>query len=57
MKRLLEDVRGLPTVYWANYLWALKALVRKARPERLIRMLDYAQKWSGPVDWRTFEET
>ena len=36
---------------------ALKALSQNGRPEPLIRMLDYAQKWAAAVDWRSVEET
>jgi hypothetical protein len=36
---------------------ALKALSRNGRAEPLIRMLDYAQKWTAAIDWRTVEET
>ena len=47
----------LPTVYRANYLAALKALSRKRRAEPLIHMLDYAQRWTAAVDWRSLAET
>ncbi len=47
----------VPTVYRANYLSALKALSLSGRPEPLIRMLDYAQRWTTAVDWRSVEET
>ncbi len=47
----------VPTVYRANYLSALKALSQTGRPEPLIRMLDYAQKWTAAVDWRSVRET
>ena len=47
----------VPTVYRGNYLSALKALSQAGRPEPLIRMLDYAQKWTAAVDWRSVEET
>ena len=47
----------VPTVYRANYLSALKALSQTGRPEPLIRMLDYAQKWTAAVDWRSVKET
>ena len=47
----------VPTVYRANYLSALKALSQTGRPEPLIRMLDYAQRWTAAVDWRSLEET
>ena len=43
----------VPTVYRANYLSALKALSRTRRVEPLIRMLDYAQRWTAAVDWRS----
>ena len=47
----------MPTVYRANYLSALKALSQTGRPEPLIRMLDYAQKWTAAIDWRSVDET
>ncbi len=47
----------VPTVYRANYLSALKALSQTGRPEPLIRMLDYAQRWTAAVDWRSIDET
>ena len=47
----------VPTVYRANYLSALKALSQSGRPEPLIRMLDFAQRWTAAVDWRSVEET
>ncbi len=52
-----EERIVIPTVYRANYLSALKALSHGGRPEPLIRMLDYAQKWVAAVDWRTVDET
>ncbi len=42
----------VPTVYRANYISALKAISLCGRPESLIRMLDYAQRWTAAVDWR-----
>ena len=47
----------IPTVYRANYLAALKALSQGGRPEPLIRVLDYAQRWTTAVSWRSVEET
>ena len=47
----------VPTVYRANYLSALKALSQTGRPEPLIRMLDYAQRWTAAVDWRSLAKT
>ena len=52
-----EERIVVPTVYRANYLSALKALSQSGRPEPLIRMLDYAQRWTAAVDWRSVEET
>ena len=47
----------VPTVYRANYLSALKALSQSGRPQPLIRMLDYAQRWTATIDWRSLDET
>ena len=52
-----EERIVLPTVYRANYLSALRALSRTGRPEPLIRVLDYAQRWTAAVDWRSVGET
>lgn len=52
-----EERIVIPTVYRANYLSALKALSQSGHPEPLIRMLDYAQRWTAAVDWRTLPET
>ncbi len=46
----------VPTVYRANYLSALKALTQTGRPEPLVRMLDYAQRWTAAIDWRSLAE-
>ncbi len=32
-------------------------IAKNGRPEPLIRMLDFAQKWTAAVDWRSVEET
>ena len=50
-----EERIVIPTAYRANYLSALRALSRTGRPEPLIRMLDYAQKWTAAIDWRSVE--
>ena len=52
-----EERIVVPTVYRANYLSAVKALSQVGRPQPLIRMLDYAQRWTAAVDWRSVEET
>ena len=52
-----EERIVIPTIYRANYLSALKALSQNGQVEPLIRMLDFAQKWTAAIDWRTVEET
>jgi hypothetical protein len=52
-----EERIVIPTVYRSHYLSALKALSQNGRAEPLIRMLDFAQKWTAAIDWRTVEET
>lgn len=52
-----EERIVVPTVYRSHYLSALKALSQNGRTEPLIRMLDFAQKWTAAIDWRTVEET
>lgn len=45
----------IPTIYRANYLSALKAISNRASAEPLIRMLDFAQRFSQSIDWQTFD--
>jgi len=45
----------IPTVYRENYLSALKSLSNRGSSEPLIRMLDFAQRFTTLVDWRSFE--
>ena len=52
-----EERIVIPTVYRSHYLSALKALSQSGQPEPLIRMLDYAQKWTASIDWRSVAET
>ena len=52
-----EERIVVPTVYRANYLTALKALSQNGICEPLIHMLDYAQRWTAAVDWRSVAET
>jgi len=47
----------IPTVYRNNYLAALKALSHNAATEPLLRVLDYAQRWTIAIAWGEFEET
>ncbi len=41
----------IPTIFRNNYLSALKALTHQARPDALIRSLDFAQKYTSLIDW------
>ncbi len=52
-----EERIVIPTVCRANYLLALKALSQNGRPEPLVRVLEYVQKWTAAVDWRSVMET
>ncbi|MDT8329164.1 MAG: Fic family protein [Roseovarius sp.] len=52
-----EERIVIPTVYCNNYLAALKALSHHAVTEPLLRVLDYAQRWTASIDWGEFEET
>lgn len=45
----------IPTVYRANYLSALKAISNRTSAEPLIRMLDFAQRFSRAIDWNDFD--
>lgn len=47
----------IPTVYRNNYLAALKALSHNAATEPLLRVLDYAQRWTASIAWGEFEGT
>ena len=47
----------IPTVFRGNYLAAPRALSRTGRPEPLVRVLDYAQRWTIAIDWSSLEET
>ena len=50
-----EERIVIPTVFRGNYLAALRALSRTGRPEPLVRVLDYAQRWTIAVDWSSRE--
>ena len=48
----------IPTAYRNNYLAALRALSRTdRRPQPLIDMLSYAQRWTLAVAWTSLRET
>lgn len=44
---------AIPLCFRSDYLGALRALSRQARPEPLLRMFERAQRWSSLVDWST----
>ncbi|MDR1597336.1 MAG: Fic family protein [Holosporales bacterium] len=46
----------IPTVYRNNYLSALRALSNSGYAEALIRMLDFAQKYTNAIDWSNFQD-
>jgi len=45
----------IPTVYRNNYLSALKAISQTGNGAPLIRMLDFAQKYTTSITWNDFE--
>ncbi len=47
----------IPTVYRNNYLSALRALSLNKKPEPLIRVLDFAQKFTLSLDYSNFAKT
>lgn len=51
------DVRLIiPNGFRNNYLSALSGLSNRAgHGEQLIAVLEFAQRWSGAVDWSTFD--
>ena len=45
----------VPTAMRGGYISALRALSLNSRPEALIRVLDYLQRWTAAIDWRSIE--
>src|SRR5271165_3933641 len=45
----------VPTVYRTNYLMALKALSQNGITGALVRMLDFAQRYTAAVDFADFD--
>jgi hypothetical protein len=45
----------VPQVYRNNYLMALRALTVNGRADALIRTLDFAQRYTGAIDYSSFE--
>ena len=47
----------IPTVLHGNYIAAQRALSHNGVATPLIRTLDYAQRWTAAVDWRSVRDT
>ena len=45
----------IPTVYRSNYLSALKAISQNGILEPIVRVLDFAQKYTRHIDWSDFD--
>jgi fido (protein-threonine AMPylation protein) len=45
----------IPTAYRTDYLGALKAFSDNAQTTPLLRMLDYAQRYTHAINWSTFD--
>ena len=52
-----EERVVIPTVYRPDYIAAQRALSVHAQATPVMRMLDFAQRWTGAVDWTTVTET
>lgn len=46
----------IPTAMRGSYVSALRALSLNGRPEALIRVLDYLQRWTAAINWRSIED-
>jgi fido (protein-threonine AMPylation protein) len=46
----------IPTIFRNNYITALKVMTHQNRPDPLIRSLDFAQKYTGLIDWSDFDK-
>lgn len=47
----------VPTVYRGNYISALRALSHHSEPEPMVRMLDFAWRFTAAIDWQRMEPT
>jgi len=45
----------IPTILRDDYLHALRALSRDARPDPFVRVIDRAQQWAHEVDWSAMD--
>jgi hypothetical protein len=46
----------VPTVYRNNYLMALKALSQNTVTGALVRVMDFAQRYTAAIDFSDFEQ-
>lgn len=46
----------IPTAYRTDYLLSLKALSRNHDPDPVIRMLNYAQRYTHSIDWSNLDQ-
>ncbi len=56
LERSNEQRIVIPTVFREDYIQALKGLSQNRRAEPLVRVLDYAQKWTRSVDWSSIDK-
>jgi Fic family protein len=47
----------VPTVYRLDYIGGLKALTHNGRPDALVRVLDFAQRYTGSIDWSSLDRS
>lgn len=52
-----EERIVVPTVYRADYVAAQRVLSVHAQATPVVRMLDFAQRWTAAVDWTTVGQT
>lgn len=52
-----EERIVIPTVYRADYVAAQRVLSVHGQATPVVRMLDFAQRWTAAVDWTTVAET
>jgi hypothetical protein len=46
----------IPTIYRGSYLGSLRAVSNRMSAEPLIRMLDFAQRFTRSLDWTDFRK-
>ena len=46
----------VPNVYRSEYLQALRALTHNRRPDALVAVMDYAQRFVGGIDFSSYPD-